>query len=332
MGYSIWVTADCNLQCKYCYEGNDKPRVYMNNVTADQVVKYILSDYDDDESLLINFHGGEPLLNMKIIEYLVKKINTDINPATEVIYSVTTNGTVLSASILNFMLDNSFEITISIDGNEETQNYLRPFKNGNKSFDVVLKNALILNQKFPNLRLRMTFNSKTTDCLASNVIFLCEQGFQTIVPIEDDFDTEWDEIHLEILEEQIKLIKAYLEKNHTKSVSLCEKLSPCTGNCSGGISSKHIFCDGKIYPCLMAGNEDNFEVGDINTGINELKLSEILETADKENPTCSGCSLINYCEGSRCKIINKLVTGNYLQPAAIQCRITSLFYQLNGIV
>ncbi|MFV0560579.1 MAG: radical SAM protein [Enterococcus sp.] len=331
MGYSIWVTADCNLQCKYCYEGNDKPKLYMDHRTADRVIKYILDDYNEHANLLINFHGGEPLLNMKIIKYLVEKINLNVSDKTNVVYSLTTNGTILSSRIIDFMLDNLFEVTLSIDGNKNTQNYLRPFKNGGASFDLVLKNALILNQQFSNLRLRMTFNSKTVDCLASNVIFLCEQGFQTIVPVEDDFDTEWDEIHLDILEAQIRLIKAYIKNNPTKSVSLCERLSPCTGNCSGGISSKHIFCDGKIYPCLMAGNEANFEIGNITTGVNEAKLSKILLTANQENPICSGCDLIMYCEGSRCKIINKLVTGDYLQPPTIQCRITSLFYQLNGI-
>lgn len=34
----FWLTTDCNMKCIYCYEGNEKKKMYMNEETIDKAI------------------------------------------------------------------------------------------------------------------------------------------------------------------------------------------------------------------------------------------------------------------------------------------------------
>ena len=34
MNYVIWVTTDCNMKCKYCYEGQNKKHLKLDKKNA----------------------------------------------------------------------------------------------------------------------------------------------------------------------------------------------------------------------------------------------------------------------------------------------------------
>ena len=38
----------------------------------------------------------------------------------------------------------------------------------------------------------------------------------------------------------------------------------------------------------------------------------------------------NFCNSTRCKIINKLVTGDYNSPNSLECNMNHLLYEENG--
>ena len=83
--YTIWLTTDCNLRCRYCYEGVEKKAIIMEQDLAAQVVDFICETFDDkNEELCIDFHGGEPLLNYKILALLVGMVLFVVNEANRV--------------------------------------------------------------------------------------------------------------------------------------------------------------------------------------------------------------------------------------------------------
>ena len=144
MTYTIWVTTNCNLNCKYCYEGSDKPSLNLSEETANEIIKYIVNDFKNntDAELIINFHGGEPFLNFKAIKYIIenlKMIYKNSNISLE--FLATTNMTILNNEILELIKKDIKDITISIDGTKKTQNLMRPFKNGTGSYDIVVENS-----------------------------------------------------------------------------------------------------------------------------------------------------------------------------------------------
>jgi len=333
MAYTIWTTGACNLKCKYCYEGLDKPSLNMTPSVAEEALKFIIFDFDSkkDDLLLINFHGGEPFLNFKLIQYFVTKLKQYYTNKKEVVFTATTNATLLDKEIIDFIIKENIEITVSIDGEKDTHDQMRPFYNGQGSHDIVMKNTLILRDNFPDIRIRMTYNTETVEQLSRNVKYLLYKGFLTIAPGIDSFDSKWTENHMETLKNEILSIKKYLKDYPNARVGLCEKMRYCGKECNGGIKSKHIYYNGSIYPCMVTGGHEEFIIGDVFTGIDVAKRDSLLAYSMKVNTICEGCDLDIFCSGARCKIKNRLKSGHYDIPVSIECNLTNLIYSLNGV-
>ena len=64
MDYNIWVSGNCNLRCRYCYEGPYKPSLNMSLEKAEDVINFIKSDLKEinNRTLDINFHGGQSIV------------------------------------------------------------------------------------------------------------------------------------------------------------------------------------------------------------------------------------------------------------------------------
>ena len=141
--FNIWVTMRCNFRCRYCYEMENKSNVIMSYETAKQTVSFILdiSRKNNCRSIWINFHGGEPLLNHKIID----------------------------------------EILDLFESSKEAHDKNRIMQTGEGTYDVAIKNALDYLKKFNNIRLRMVVTPNNTKHLYDGVVQLAEYGFRCII-------------------------------------------------------------------------------------------------------------------------------------------------------
>lgn len=334
MNYTIWLTASCNLCCKYCYEGNNKLNLMLDKKTANDILYFIRKDLKEDaySELTIDFHGGEPFMNFEMMQYLVDKILEEYDKERKVIFGTTTNATIMNEEILRFIIKYIPDITVSLDGTKKIHDYLRPYQSGAGSYDVAMKNSMKILKKLPDIRVRMTVNVDLVKNLAEGVRNLVEHGFKNIVPALDLFDNRWNDDLLQELESQIREIKKYIEEKKNVAVSLCEPLTlKCHSICSGGIKSKIIYPDGSIYPCMMAGGISEFKIGNIYSGIANDKLAKVLAYNEQLYSECRECALANSCNGKRCKIINRLVTGDFILPSSVECQLNHLLYKINGI-
>lgn len=103
MDCTVWTTKNCNLNCKYCYEHDNKENgnmsSYIEDKTLNKIKKTILNSNEDIH--LIQFHGGEPLLNFKLIQKFVEEIEK-IKGNSTIKYGLTTNGTIWNTEIDEF--------------------------------------------------------------------------------------------------------------------------------------------------------------------------------------------------------------------------------------
>jgi uncharacterized protein len=110
------------------------------------------------QNIYISFYGGEPLLNFKLIEKAVNYVKNLKLQHNVVTFSMTTNGVLLD-KYMDFLVENEFNLLISLDGDESNNSY-RIFKNGKPSFMLIEKNLESLRSKYPDYFTRkVNFNA-----------------------------------------------------------------------------------------------------------------------------------------------------------------------------
>lgn len=150
--FILGITEQCNLRCTYCcYSGN-----YINNrshstksmskADIDSIYKFI-DKISPNRHIRISFYGGEPLLNYSLIEYAVE--NGYQHWGDNVTFSISTNGTLLSANIIDWLVANNIELSISIDGAEQYHDKHRIDKRGNGSFSKISSALLYIKTNYP---------------------------------------------------------------------------------------------------------------------------------------------------------------------------------------
>lgn len=313
------------MDCSYCYEKNKKSKSISYDV-IDNIIDFIVMQHinSTDKNVSVVTHGGEPLMEFEKIRYFIKKLNSKVD---NVKYIVTTNATLLTDTMINFLIEHYSEISISIDGTRAVHNTNRILVNGQGTYDMVIRNAKKLMSKHNNIKARMTINPKTAPYLFESVKHLLDLGFMTIVPVADSFCDEWTEKDIITLYEQGKLITDYV-KNYPEPTNvglindaLCKRKN---APCNGGTSTFSIDTDGTIYPCIVAVGIPEFVIGNIITGIVASKVQEILEWDNIKIPLCADCSRYDYCNSTRCRIINKVMCGDLHTPSATVCSIENM--------
>ena len=182
-----------------------------------------------------------------------------------------------------------------------------------------------------SIRVRMTFNHKTVGTFFENIKYLGGIGVKYIVPARDFYDCKFGEKEFTILKRQLEKSKEYIaSENKELHISLLEKFPfKKMGKCSGGIDSFHIDPEGVLYPCALSVGETDFAIGNVLSGIDKKNRDRLLTYSDKFNEACVGCDLYDFCEQTRCKIVNKLLTGEFCTPSPIVCAENHLLLELN---
>jgi uncharacterized protein len=313
------------MDCSYCYESYKKAQSISYDV-IDNIIDFIVEQNTNstDKTVSVITHGGEPLIEFDKIKHFIEKLNTKID---NVRYIVTTNATLLTDTMFDFFVEHYSEISISIDGTRTAHDANRIFANGQGTYDIVVKNAKKLMSRHNDIKARMTINPQTVSSLYESVKHLLDLGFTTIVPVADAFSHDWTEENITTLFEQGKLITDYVKSYpEPTNVGLINDALSKRANapCNGGTSTFSIDTDGTIYPCIVAVGISEFIIGNVHTGINTSMVQEILEWDNIEIPSCVGCSRYDYCNTTRCRIINKVMCGDLHTPSATVCSIENM--------
>lgn len=152
-GVTIFLTTRCNACCIYCYENSDYWRG-LDGALGPGATSLILDDLKSIKKInKVSFFGGEPLLNFEMLKLIVRELNRTKQIGR---FSVTTNAVLLTEDMANFLVDNQFEVVISLDGPATVHNKVRK----GCDHDVVLKNVKkLLSYGLNNLKVNCTFTS-----------------------------------------------------------------------------------------------------------------------------------------------------------------------------
>jgi His-Xaa-Ser system radical SAM maturase HxsB len=348
------VTTACNMSCIYCQANNGKhcSSLYMTKEMAEKAVDIALQS--PAHYLSFEFQGGEPLLNFNIIKHIV--LYADEHKGThEIDYNVVTNLTLLTDEILEFFCEYKFGVSTSIDGNEFVHNHNRPFRNGNGTFDEVLKSVQKIRSKGMRVGAIETTTRTALQYPKEIVQAYRDLGFDSIFirPLTPlgKATMNWDKIgytpeefisfYIKAIEELIEINKSgtFLMENHTSIllkriyggfVNYMELRSPC----GAGIGQLAYYADGNIFTCdegrmlhemgddaFCLGNVFNSSYSDIiNNGVcKSVCASSMLETI----PTCCDCVYQPYC--GTCPVVNYAKSNDIIEkePRGYRCKIYS---------
>lgn len=306
MNVCLWMTNQCNLKCRYCYE-KSKSDIAMSSPMVEKIVTFILGMHRQDEKAKIGvqFHGGEPLLNYKNMRYAVELLGKKVDE-NSLFFSLTTNGTLITDDIARFLFDNRFEVSISLDGLKESHDYNRIFKDASGSFISTLRGLETLNKYFSNIRVRMTVTPETVGSLYENIIFLLSQDTHPIWCL--DLTHTWTEQELEVYKEQLILVRQLLQNDERYN----NVFFPRRHNkmCDGGLDSYHISPTGYIYPCAYCVDNPKYLIGDIANGVDQSAVERIHIMPPTHNMKCKECSKADRCIVTKCTLVNEVMTGN----------------------
>jgi uncharacterized protein len=135
----IHVTDACNLRCDYCYV--HKGKRHLSKEACNVIVDALKSDAETYEvkEVELKFAGGEPLIDVGIISYLIEQAKFVLIPlGVKVRLSIITNGTLVTREKARFLKENKFSVMVSLDGLGGFNN-ARKYANGRASVQRVLE-------------------------------------------------------------------------------------------------------------------------------------------------------------------------------------------------
>ena len=109
---------------------------------------------------------------------------------------------------------------------------------------------------------------------------------------------------------------------------LCAEIIRKKGRCVVGTYHFQIYPDGNIYPCSVVAGIPKYCIGNVNEGLDELKVKQLNFLMNPVVSECSACKYYNYCETCRCYFVNEALTGNMYTPSGVVCAMEHLKIRL----
>ena len=148
---SLAIAQKCNLGCTYCYAQQGEfggAAKNMSREAAEQAVDLLVNGSEAGARLNLAFLGGEPLANRALLQETTRRAATMAAARGVTLgFSITTNGTLLTAADADFFEEFGFAVTVSLDGPRDAHDAQRPFKSGKGSFDRIMANLAPMFEK-----------------------------------------------------------------------------------------------------------------------------------------------------------------------------------------
>ncbi len=343
---TLHVAHACNIKCAYCFaHGGDYggPPGLMHLDVAHQAVRWALVSAIPHKRCQIDFFGGEPLLNFELIQSTVPYAREYAHElGVGVSFGVTTNGSLLSEEIVQYLTGEEIQVMVSVDGNAAIQDRLRKFNDGSKTFDVVAQGVKRLTQKSAGqvtVHATMTSFNMDGDAIERDLEKLgaAQLEFAQVVA-SPNVPYAFREEHLPELKRGLyKKSKRELEAilNGSQNAGffdeyierLMRRDNVCHG-CQGGKTFFAVAADGAIYFCSSLADSPEFKMGDVFAGLDVQIQDRIKETFQVDNRTdCRACWARNLCGGS-CLFDARTSTGDPLKPNPVSCEQIRYRYEL----
>lgn len=338
---TMLLTNDCNLACSYCFESN-KGKDYMPKEMALDILKATYNVVDPMAGIFtLNMFGGEPLMNWDTFKAVCDYV---LENNLKIRITATTNLTLLTDEMIDYIDELSIPILVSVDGIKEVHD-----KHRCNSFDKVIENMkkLIDRDLGYLIEARMTVAPDTAKYMYESVKMLVDLGINNIANVPAS-DLDWDTQSIQDYKDNYeKILDMYIDilndETNKRNISLykvdqalnlaLEPIKEDTSMCNIG-NPRWVIVDwkGDIWPCPDYPTTDNVDliagkIGNFYTGVDETKVDPKPMVATYELERCKGCEAISICK-SGCPYENYTKNGKFNEPTIGYCTLQKAFVEI----
>ncbi len=344
------VTKDCQLACKYCYliGKNEKERMSLD--IAKKSIDYILDhkEYSSETSVIWDFIGGEPFLEIELIDKICDYIKTELYRRNHhwfnsYRFGFSTNGINYDSDKVQTFIHknhNHLSIGITIDGTKRKHDLNRIWKGEGEekgSYDDVVRNIPLWLEQFPYGGTKVTISSADIPYIKESVLHLYSLGIHE-VNINCVFENVWKEGDDKLFEEQLmQLADAIIDNDYyqdyacsffSENIGKPLDVALDNGNWCGAGKMLSVDAAGNFYPCTRFAQYSLREkkawiIGNVNDGIDKNKLRPFL-TLDRctQSPQeCIDCEVASGCAWCQGENYDAAETPTIYQRATAICKM-----------
>jgi len=361
------LTSECNLRCVYCWndQGKYSNRQFLKNKkidyassgnrkmsleTAIKAVDILVANRGRDRDLVVDFYGGEPLLNTDTLYATVDycrqnqerwKVNFH--------FLLATNGTLLSPQTARKLFSQGVQIAVSIDGPRAVHDKNRPFIDKSGSFETIIANL----KRMPRSIMKRLVGRTTVTPLFPDMVKLYEHlkslGFERIEIFESEdachkilpgqgssfFSSKknykslfksYEKLALKYIDDVVRGQLNYSKTFFNRFFKLMQRLyygQQVSGGCPAAKGQIAVSIEGQIYPCTSFLGIDEFNLGHVDSGIDRNKYKKFIKRTNKRFLHCqSDCHLFNLCRSTgSCLNVNYFFNGDPSLPHKKSCEL-----------
>ena len=344
------VTKDCQLACKYCYLVGKNETERMTWETAKAAIDYIL-DHEEDrnfkqESVVFDFIGGEPFLEIDLIDKICDYIKSEMfrrnhHWFNSYRFSFSTNGINYdSEKVQKFIEKNRthLSIGITIDGTKRKHDLNRVYKGSeNGSYDDVVRNIPLWTKQFPEAGTKVTISSADLPYICESVLHLYDLGIKQ-VNINCVFEDVWKEGDDQLFEEQLMELADKIIDGGKYEENACSFFSENMGkpldcklqnnNWCGAGRMLAVDAAGNFYPCTRFAqyslrDKEAWIIGNTKDGIDENKLRPFLtlDRCTQSTEECKDCEVAEGCAWCQGENYDAAKTHTVFERATAICKM-----------
>jgi uncharacterized protein len=334
------VATGCNLACGYCFKEDLAPVAKsrtMDFATAQAAIELLLRESPGRDRYSVVFFGGEPLTQLPLLERVVEWGEERFAAAgARVDFSLTTNATLVTPRIADWLHAHDVGVAVSIDGPRRVHDRHRTTRGGNGSYDAVAARVRLLRERYRArpLGARVTLARGTTEVGEIFAHLTRELGFDEVgfapVTAGDDArfnlsESELDAVFAEFRALGDALVAAALRGEKLGFSNLLQLLSDLYYGtskslpCGAGYSMVAIDHAGGVNLCHRFTGSSLGTFGDVASGLARPELAAFLERRlDQSGVDCATCRIRNLCSGG-CYHESYARYGDPIRPTLHYC-------------
>lgn len=259
-------------------------------------------------------------------------------------FELITNGTLLTADVVDFLVENRFLLFISLDGWQEMHEYNRPALDREGSHEVIVRNAIHAREqyekhKLPAIKIRANLTSRFHDTVRVARYFetlgFKLMGIGAIEPLphgdpspaaltEDQMDQLETEATAEILVslEKIKQggsLGIFESRRFNANRSPLSRVGVLGVTCGVCRNTTVVDNRGNMYPCHRYAEMNEYVIGHVSTGLNhDLVINYYRRINGHATSDCHDCWIRDYCGGG-CAWLLSDKDGKIHHPTQREC-------------